>query len=245
MINMEEIHELLGYERIKIIQRDDMLRFSLDSTLLASFIVTSKSTEKIVDLGCGNGPIPLFLTIKTNAKIYGVEIQKDVYDLAKRNVQINNLENQIELVNTNIKDVYKLLGANTFDIVATNPPYFKYNESSNVNKNDYLTIARHEVLITLEDIIKESSKLLKDGGAFYMVHRVERLPEIISTLSINNFGIKKMRFVHSKQSDEKALLVLLEARKNKPSDVIILKPMFIYDDKQKYTQEVIDIFNMQ
>ena len=240
---MENVHELLGYKKIKIIQRDDMLRFSLDSTLLADFVKVTNNTKKIIDLGTGNAPIPLFLTLKTAAKIYGIEIQKDVAELAQKSVEINNFNEQIGIINADIKGIYKLVGANVFDIVTSNPPYFKYLETSNINKNDYLTIARHEVLITLEDIVVESTKLLGDGGFLYMVHRCERLPEIIQTLTKYGFGIKKMRFVHSKTTDEKALLVLIAARKNKKSDVEIFKPLFVYNSELEYTEEVKKIFN--
>ncbi len=240
---MENVHELLGYKRIKIIQRDDMLRFSLDSTLLADFVKVSNHTKRIIDLGTGNGPIPLFLTLKTKAKIVGVEIQKDVSELAQKSVEINGFNEQIEIINADIKGIYKFVGANIFDIVTCNPPYFKYIETSNTNKNDYLTIARHEVLITLEEIIIESKKLLGDGGLFYLVHRCERLPEIIETLAKHGFGIRKMRFIHSKTTDEKALLVLIEARKNKKADVEIMQPLFVYNSELDYTDEVKKIFN--
>ncbi len=128
-----------------------MLRFSLDSMLLADFVDTSKTkeTDLVVDLGTGNAPIPLFLSLKTRAKIFGVDIQSDVCALARKSVELNNLENQITIINDNIKDIYKKIGANKFEIVVSNPPYFKYKDTSRINKNDYLTIARHEVLITL------------------------------------------------------------------------------------------------
>lgn len=244
---MENVHELLGYEKIKIIQRDDMLRFSLDSMLLADFIDTSKlkDNEELIDLGCGNAPIPLFLTLKTKAKIIGVDVQRDVCDVARRSVSLNNLENQIEIVNSNIKDIYKALGANRFSIASTNPPYFKYKETSRINKNDYLTIARHEVLITLEEIIDEAKKLLIDGGSFYMVHRAERISDIICCLEKEKFGLKKIRFVYSKENDENALLILIHARKNKPSDVKIVKPLYVYDKSGSYTEEVKNIFNFK
>lgn len=244
---MENVHELLGYEKIKIIQRDDMLRFSLDSMLLADFIDTSKlkDAEEIIDLGCGNAPIPLFLTLKTKAKIIGVDVQCDVCDVARRSVTLNNLENQIEIVNSNIKDIYKALGANRFSIASINPPYFKYKETSRINKNDYLTIARHEVLITLEEIISEAKKLLIDGGSFYMVHRAERISDIITCLEKEKFGLKKLRFVYSKENDENALLILIYARKNKPSDVKIVKPLYVYDKSGNYTEEVKNIFNFK
>ena len=116
--------------------------------------------SKVLDLGTGNAPIPLYLTLKTNALITGVEIQKDVYDLAVKSVKVNNFDKQINIINDDLKGIYKKVGANCFDIVSTNPPYFKYKESSLVNKNDYLTIARHEVMATLDDIVTEASKLL-------------------------------------------------------------------------------------
>lgn len=244
---MENVHELLGYERIKIIQRDDMLRFSLDSMLLADFVDASKTkeTDLVVDLGTGNAPIPLFLSLKTKAKIFGVDIQSDVCALARKSVELNNLENQITIINDNIKDIYKKIGANKFEIVVSNPPYFKYKDTSRINKNDYLTIARHEVLITLADIVSEAKKLLVDGGSFYMVHRVERLVDIISTLKDEKFGIKNIRFIYSKENEENALLVLIHARKNKASDVKIVKPLYVYDSNGEYTKEVKNIFNFK
>ena len=135
-MKMELIHELLGYKHIKIIQGEEKFRFSLDSTLLANFVKIKKHTKKIIDLGTGNAPIPLFLTLKTDANITGVEIQKEVYELAKKSVEINNFQNQIEIINADIKDIYKVVGANQFDIVISNPPYFKYTPTSNINKND-------------------------------------------------------------------------------------------------------------
>ena len=176
--NGEKIHELLGYENIKIIQKDDVFSFSLDSMLLANFIDANKA-QKIIDLGTGNAPIPLFLTLKTNAKIYGIEIQEEPFDLAQRSVELNHLENQITIIKDDLKGIYKKLGANTFDIVCSNPPYFKVSDTSIINKNDTLTIARHEVKANVNDIIEEASKLLVDGGKLYIIHRIERMPEII------------------------------------------------------------------
>ena len=185
---MEKIHELLGYENIKIYQNDDMFSFSLDSMLLAHFI-DCKNAKKIIDLGTGNAPIPLFLTLKTDAKIDGIEIQKAVYDLAVKSVEINKFKEQITLYNCDLKEVYQKLGANTYDIVCSNPPYFKYKESSFINKNDYLTIARHEVMVTLDELVLEMNRLLKDGGKCYIVHRVNRLDDVILTLKKYKFGI--------------------------------------------------------
>lgn len=244
MNKTENIHELLGYKNIKIIQNDEMFSFSIDSMLLASFVQVKKSFKKIVDLGCGNAPIPLYMTLKTNAQIVGVEIQKDVYDMAKRSVELNGLEDQIQIINADLKGIYKIIGANSCDCVTCNPPYFKYIESSNTNKNDYLTIARHEVKCNLNDIVSEAKKLLIDGGYFYIVHRVERLTEIINVIEQNCFNIKRMRFVYPKTSSEEALLVLIESRKNSNPGLKLLKPLYIYDCDGNYTKEVLDTFNI-
>lgn len=240
---MKQIHELLGYKNIKIVQDDDMFSFSVDSMLLADFIKATSKTKKIVDLCCGNAPIPLFLTLKTKASIIGVEIQKDVYDLAIESIELNNLTNQISIINDDLKGIYKKIGANQYDIVSCNPPYFKYIETSHINKNDFLTIARHEVKATLEDIIIESKKLLVDGGYLYMVHRCERITEIMELFSKNCFQIKTMRFVYSKVDSDEALFVLIEARKNKNPGTKILKPLYIYNNDNVYTDEVLNIFN--
>lgn len=240
---MKQIHELLGYKNIKIIQDTEMFSFSVDSMLLADFIKTSYNTKNIIDLCSGNAPIPLFLTLKTKALITGIEIQKEVYDLAVESVKLNNFENQITIINDDLKEIHKKIGANKFDIVSCNPPYFKYIESSNVNKNDYLTIARHEVKATLEDIIIESKKLLVDGGYLYMVHRCDRFSEICEVFTKNCFQIKTLRFVYSKLNSKEALFVLIEARKNRNPGTKILPPLYIYNESNEYTDEVKKIFN--
>lgn len=244
-MKMSLVHELLGYKNIKIFQDEEKFRFSLDSTLLADFVKIKKHTKKIIDLGCGNAPIPLFLTLKTDSHITGVEIQEEVYNLAIKSIQINNLEDQITIINKDMKDIYKVVGANKFDIVTSNPPYFKYLPSSNINKNDFLTIARHEVMINLEEIIIESKKLLKDGGYLYMVHRVERFSEIVLYLNKHNFGLRRIRFIYSKTTSPNALLVLVEARQNKKDDCVVEAPLYIYSNEHEYTEEVMKIFNFK
>lgn len=241
-MNNEKIHELLGYEKIKIIQKDDIFSFSLDSMLLANFIDVTKA-QRIIDLGTGNAPIPLFLSLKTQEKIIGVEIQEEVYDLAKRSVELNKLENQITIINDDLKDIYKKLGANSFDIVCSNPPYFKVTDTSIINKNDTLTIARHEVKASVNDIIKEANKLLVDGGKLYLVHRTERMPEIMQLLENNNFGIKKVQLIYPKK-DANAYMFLIESRKNKKTDLKII-PSLVVHDNGKYTEEVLKIFNFK
>ncbi len=240
--NGEKIHELLGYENIKIIQKDDVFSFSLDSMLLANFIDANKA-QKIIDLGTGNAPIPLFLTLKTDAKIYGIEIQEEPFDLAQRSVELNHLENQITIIKDDLKGIYKKLGANTFDIVCSNPPYFKVSDTSIINKNDTLTIARHEVKANVNDIIEEASKLLVDGGKLYIIHRIERMPEIIKLLENKNFGIKRMQLIYPKE-DGNAYMFIIESKKNKKTDLKIIKPLVVHNNG-RYTDEVLKIFNFK
>ena len=182
----EVINDLLGYEGLKIIQRPDIFNFSLDSTLLASFATINKADKMIVDLGCGNAPIPLFLSLRTKAKIYGIEIQPEIADLAKRSVELNKLENQITILEEDIKNAYLKLGVSCFDVVTCNPPYFIYKETSNINKNDYLTIARHEVKITLAEVLISANRLLKEGGRLTMVHRTDRLIDVLMLSEIRH-----------------------------------------------------------
>lgn len=237
---VEVINDLLGYDGIKIIQRPDMFHFSLDSTLLADFVQPLAKTKKILDLGCGNAPIPLFLSLKTTAKIIGVEIQEEVYDLAKRSVTLNNLDDRIEILNDDIKGIHKRFENGEFDLITCNPPFFKYQETSNTNKHEYKTIARHEVLVTLEDVIIESKRLLKTKGSLYMVHRTDRLIEIIQTLLKHQFSLKRMRFVYPKKGQD-SNMVLLEASNNGNTELTLLEPLYVHEN-DGYTEEITTIF---
>lgn len=240
----EIINDLLGYEGLKIIQRPDAFNFSLDSTLLADFVTIKLRDQKIIDLGCGNGYIPIFLTLRSNAHIYGVEIQEDIYDLAVRSVELNKLTTQITILNEDIKNVHQILGTSKFDVVCSNPPYFKYQEDSNINKNDYLTIARHEVKVNLDDILKCANILLKDGGTFAMVHRSERLIDILETFRKYNIEPKRLRFVYAKTNSPESVAILIEGKKaTKPGGLKILNPMYVMDNNGNYTEEVLKIFN--
>jgi len=240
-MSVEVINDLLGYDGLKIIQRPDMFNFSLDSTLLADFAKPLGKTKKILDLGTGNAPIPLFLSLKTNAKIVGVEIQKDVYEIAKRNISLNKLDNQIEIINDDIKGIHKKYENSEFDLITCNPTFFKYKETSNTNKNDYKTIARHEVLITLEEIIIEAKRLLKTKSSLCMVHRTERIVEIINLLTKHNFAIKRLRFVYPKKGED-SNMVLIDASNNGNTGLKLLEPLYVHSENG-YTEEIRKIFN--
>lgn len=238
--SVEVINDLLGYDGLKIIQRTDMFHFSLDSTLLADFVVMTSKTKHIIDLGTGNAPIPLFLSLKTDATIVGVDIQEAAYDLAKRSVELNQLSDQITIKHQDIKGIHKKYENGSFDIVTCNPPFFKYIETSNVNKNEFKTIARHEVLITLEEIIKEAKRLLTTKGSLYLVHRTERLMDLMVLLDKHKYSVKRLRFVYSKEG-EQSNMVLLEASNNGQTIVKVDPPLYVHKN-DGYTDEIKRIF---
>ncbi|TVP95063.1 MAG: tRNA1(Val) (adenine(37)-N6)-methyltransferase [Acholeplasmatales bacterium] len=237
----EVINDLLGYDGLKIIQRPDMFNFSLDSTLLADFTVCHPSTRHILDLGTGFAPIPLFLSLKTKAKITGVEIQPDVADIARRNVDLNNLQNQIEIVCDDIKHLPRHLPASSVDIITCNPPFFKVTPTSNVNDSPYKTLARHEVAIDLPHIAKVSQILLKTRGRLFMVHRAERLFELTEILHAHRLQVKRLRYVYPR-AETHANMVLLEAVSGGRPGVKVLPPLIVHKGT-RYSDEILKIFH--
>lgn len=238
---MEVVNRLLNYKDLKIVQNTNWFNFSLDSVLLCNFVTLNKNTNNIIDFCTGNAPIPLILSQKTSSKIIGVELQKEIYDLAKKSVEINNLQNQIELKNMDIKGLTKEYETDTFDLITCNPPYFKVNKNSNLNDNDIKTVARHEVNITLDEIISISKKLLKNNGTIALVHRPERLIEIIETMKQNNIEPKKIQFVYPKMNSESNIL-LIEGTKNGNPGLKILPPLYVHDEDGNYLEEIQDMF---
>lgn len=234
---MEVINELLNYKDMKIIQRKDGFNFSLDSVLLANFVTLNKNCEQIVDLGTGNAPIPLIMSTRSNADIKGIEIQEVSYDLAKRSVEINNLEDRIKIINGDLKDIYNTIGVECYDVVTCNPPFFKVGKDSHLNASDYKTIARHEVLATLDDVVNTAKVLLKNGGYFAMVHRPDRLVDIITTFKQHNIEPKRIQFVHPKTSKE-ANIMLIEGKKNGNPGLKMLPPVYSHNENGGYTDYI-------
>lgn len=238
---MEVTNYLLGYKDKYIVQNTQMFNFSLDSVLLPNFVTLNKNIKNILDIGCGNAPIPLILSTKTNALITGVEIQKDVYDLAVKSVKVNNLENQINIINADINELYNKFETESFDVITCNPPFFKVSEQSNLNKSDYKTIARHEVKLNLDDIFKISKKLLKNNGYVAIVHRPERLLDILESMKKYNIEPKKIQFVYPKIEKE-ANIVLIEGIKNGNSGLKLLNPIIVYDENNNYNISIKKMF---
>ena len=232
---------LLNYDNMYIIQDTDMFNFSLDSVLLPNFVTINKKTKKILDIGSGNAPIPLILSTLTDAQIMAVEIQKDVYELGKESIKINKLENRIDFINADINELYKEIDTETFDVITCNPPYFKVNESSNLNDSEYKTIARHEIKLDLEKLFKITKKLLKNKGNIAIVHRPERLSDIVSEMKKNNIEPKRIQFVYPSINSE-ANILLIEGTKNGNHGVKILPPLISHKQNGEYTEQVKQFF---
>ncbi len=235
----ERIDELQrnGYQ---IIQNKNKFCFGMDAVLLSTFS-NVKRGEKVLDLGTGTGIIPILLEAKTEAiHISGLEIQEDSADMARRSILLNQLQEKIEIVTGDIKEASHLFGNSSFDVITCNPPYMIGNHGL---KNEDLakTIARHELLCNFEDIARESSKVLSPGGRIYLVHRPFRLAEIISTLIRFQLEPKRMRLVYP-YIDKEPNMVLIEAKKGGNSRLTIEKPLIIYQKKNSYTEEIIQLY---
>lgn len=238
---MEVVNDLLNYDNIKIVQNSDWFSFSLDSVLLANFVHVNNKMM-IMDFCCGNAPIPLILSTKTNSKITGVEIQKEVFSLAIKSVRLNNKEKQIEIINEDVKNLHNIYETDSFDLITCNPPYFKYKNSSNINNNNTKALARHELSLTLEDVFKTAKKILKNNGKLAMVHRTERLIDIICLMRKYNLEPKRIRFIQP-FSNSNSNLVLIEASKNGNAGLKIESNLIVHDENNNYTEEVLEIFN--
>jgi len=238
---MKVLNDLVGYKNLKIYQDTNWFSFSLDSVLLPNFVTLNKNIKTVMDLCCGNAPIPLILSTKTDAKIIGVELQNDVYKLAKESISYNNLDNRIEILNMNIKDLKDKFTSDSIDVITCNPPYFKYLESSNINDDIHKVIARHEKEITLEQIIDISHYLLKNNGCLAMVHRTERLIEIISLFNKYGLEVKKIRFIYPKENSE-SNMILIEGRKNGNTGLKVLSPLYVHNEDGSYKDEVLKMF---
>lgn len=234
----------LEFKNLKIIQNSKGFCFGIDSILLSDFAKEVRNDSVGADLGTGTGIIGILLSAKTKIKkIFGIEIQKDVADMAKRSIKLNNLEDKFEIININIKDIAEKLERESLDFVVTNPPYKKL-DTGKVNENEYKYISRHEFSASLEDFIRASKYLLKDKGTLYMVHRPERLADIIELMRTYKIEPKKIRFVYS-MMDKDASLVLIKAVKNAKPFLKIEKPLIIYNKNGEYTDEIYKIYNKE
>ncbi len=242
MLLEDERIDDLEYKNLKIIQNKKGFCFGIDSILLSDYAKKIRNDCTVIDIGTGTGIIALLLAKKTKLKkIYGIEIQEEVANMAKRSVDLNGLNDKIEIVNEDINNIFSILEKNKYDVIVTNPPY-KKAETGVKSLDRKQLISRHEVKCTLEDVIEKSSKLLKDKGEFYMVHRAERLVDIMCLLRKYKIEPKNIRFVHSK-TNEKPILILIRCVKNANKFLKIDNPLVIYKEDGEYTDEILEIYN--
>jgi len=209
----EVLNDLFDYPNLKIFQIKGNFKFSLDSILLAEYVRINKNTKNILDLCSGNCPVPMILSTKTKAKIDAFEIQKHIYKLAVKSINYNNLENQIKIYNSDIKEIDNYINLKKYDIITCNPPYFKIDNIGFLNEDEKLAIARHEIKTNLEEIFMIASSHLDDKGEFYMVHRVNRLDEIIILANKYKLNVKNIELIQTKE-DSKPYIVLVRCIKN-------------------------------
>ena len=234
----------LQLNNLKIIQNKDGFCFGIDSVLLSDFAKEIPSNSKVLDLGTGTGILGILLCGKTSAsKIYGVDVQEDVCDMASRSIKLNNLENRFEIINKNIKDLKDIFEENTFDAIVSNPPYKKDN-SGLKNESETKLISRHEITASLEDFVNISSKLLKNNSSLYMVHRPERLSDLFYLLRKYNLEPKNLRLVQS-YYDSRPKLILVKATKNAKPFLNIEAPLIIYNKDGSYTDEILQIYGKE
>ena len=232
----------LEFKNLKIIQDKKGFCFGIDAILLSDFAKNIKKDTKVLDLGTGTGIISILLCEKTQLKnIIGVEVQKKVCDIAYMNIKLNNLENKFEVINENIINLSNIYENNSFDVIVTNPPYKKQNTGIINNKEEKL-ISRHEILAKLEDFINISSKLLKDKGEFYMIHRPDRIVEIFYLMRKYKIEPKEIRLVFSNENNPPKM-VLIKGIKNAKQYLKFRENLYIYKKDGSYSDEILKIYN--
>ena len=225
---------------LKIIQKTDGFCFGMDAVLLSGF-ASVKPGERALDLGTGTGIIPLLLSAKTKGDHFtGLEIQTEIMKMAQRSVALSGLATNTDIIQGDIKEASRIFGAASFDVVTSNPPYM--NDAHGLkNPGDVKAISRHEVLCTLEDVVREGTKALKPGGRFYMVHRPHRLAEIITVMRQYKLEPKRMKFVHP-FADKDANMILIEAVRGGGAWLKLEPPVIVYKEPGVYTDEIYEIY---
>jgi len=233
----------LQRDGLKIIQNKEKFCFGIDAVLLSDF-AEAKRKEKVLDIGTGTGIIPILMTSKTEGEHFtGLEIQSESADMALRSVNMNGLGDRVSIVEGDINNALTLFDRESFNVITSNPPYMIETAGAG-NEETPKAIARHEIKCTLDDVIREGSKLLKVSGRFYMVHRPFRLAEIIDTFKKYNLEPKKLRMVHP-YIDKEPTMVLIEATKCAKPGIKVMAPLIVYEEPGKYTREIYEIYGME
>lgn len=233
---VDDLHRK-GY---RLIQDPDRFCFGVDAVLLSGFAQV-KAGEVVLDLGTGTGVIPILLEAKTNGKYFiGVDIQKESVEMARRSVLLNELEDKIDIHEADIKTLTQSYKLSSFDVITSNPPYMN-SGGGLINEYSPRAIARHELLCSLEDVVSQTSKLLRPNGRFYMIHRPHRLTDILSLLRSHKLEPKRLRFIHSHVGREPSMVLVEAVRGGKPM-LKVESPLIIYKEDGKYTDEIIKIY---
>ena len=241
-INLKENERLDELQRngYRIIQNPEKFCFGMDAVLLSGF-ARAKKGDRVLDMGTGTGIIPILMEAKTEAShLTGLEIQPESADMAKRSVELNHLQDKIAIVQGDMKEAGTLFGAASFDVVTCNPPYI-IEQHGIKNPDAPKAIARHEILCTLEDVVSQAAKVLKQGGNFYMVHRPFRLAEIMVTLQKYRLEPKRMQLVYP-FVDKEPNMVLLEANRGGRPRMRVEKPLIVYREPGVYMPEIYEIY---
>jgi len=236
----ERLDYLISDDTKQIIQSPTIFSYSLDAVLLAHFTYLPINKGNILDLCTGNGVIPMLLSGRTSGKIIGLEIQSRLVSMAKRSVKLNNLEEQITILEGDLTEKQSELKQSFYDVVTCNPPYFATPKMTEHNQNEFLTIARHEVCCTLEDVIKACKLYVKPGGKVSLVHRPERLVDIITLFRAYQLEPKRIQYVYSKL-DKDANTILVEGVRDGKTGLKILPPLVIYKENGDYTEKARNI----
>jgi len=240
LLENERIDDL-QYRGLKLIQKKDGFCFGVDAVLLANFADVKKD-DRVIDLGTGTGIIPILLAGRTQAgTISGIEIQQEMAGMAERSIKLNSLEDRVKIVCGDIKNSVEIFGPSSCNVVVTNPPYMNRGGGL-INPADTKAIARHEILCTLEDVVRAGSRLLVPGGQFAMVHRPGRLVDIVFLM--RNYGIepKYLRFVHPSPYKKPNLILVKGTRGGRPQ-LKMLEPLYVYNENGKYSDEINRIYH--
>lgn len=230
----------LQRSHLEIIQNPQRFSFGMDAVLLSGF-ARARRGDRVLDLGTGTGIIPILMSAKTEAEHFtALEIQEESADMARRSVLLNGLEKRIEIVTGDIREAGALFAAASFDVVTSNPPYMT-NQHGLQNPQDAKAIARHEICCSLEELVEAAEKMVRPGGHFYLVHRPFRLAEIMTALCCHHLEPKRMRLVYP-YADREPNMVLLDCVRGAKSRITVEKPLIVYREPGKYTDEIYDIY---
>lgn len=235
---MRNLHYIFGSPNLKIYQDSTVFSLSLDAILLGHFVNILPSYKRILDIGCGNAPISLILSERTSAHITGIEIQKKSCLLANASIAENKKESQIEIIEADVNEFYKKIESDTFDVIVCNPPYFITTNPEKQNIKESYTVARHEGSLQLEQIFKISKKILKNNGSLAIVHRPDRLMDILLLMREYRIEPKRIQFVYPRHN-QSANTILIEGKKNGKTGLKIESPLFVHNVDGSYTEALL------